>query len=253
VPPAFGRGFPPFGGGVKIRQVAGGRGFLSAPLLSETFFAIFTGISLNGNSRPVYSVEEMMKPNFESVWKTLQETAETHKETEKIVKELAESQKETDRQLRELKTQVSGIGDYHQETEEVVKETARQLQDLKAQVSGVSDNIGLSAEEYFQTAFAKNLNFAGIRFDEMQANTTKTRGGKSCEFDIVLVNHDAVALIEAKHRVRKAFPEEMAVEKVAAFRSLFPEYKDYKLYLGIAGFSMDGDAVKTVDIPLKAY
>jgi hypothetical protein len=63
----------------------------------------------------------------------------------------------------------------------------------------------------------------------------------------------------------------MAVEKVAAFRSLFPEYKDYKLYLGIAGFSMDGevedeakrlgigllkqdgDAVKTVDIPLKAY
>ncbi|GAB6391867.1 MAG: hypothetical protein MdMp014T_1240 [Treponematales bacterium] len=159
-----------------------------------------------------------MKPNFESVWKTLQETAETHKETEKIVKEnalgmaeLRESQKETDRQMREVR--------------ESQKETDRQLRELKAQVSGVSDNIGLSAEEYFQTAFAKNLNFAGIRFDEMQANTTKTRGGKSCEFDIVLVNHDAVALIEAKHRVHVSFPEEMATKKAAEFRFFFPEYK----------------------------
>ncbi|GAB6391944.1 MAG: hypothetical protein MdMp014T_1317 [Treponematales bacterium] len=165
------------------------------------------------------------------------------RETDKIVKELAESQKETDRQLRDLQTKMDGLG----------------------------LNIGHAAEEFFQTALAKNMNFAGVQFDEMLPNLGKTRGGKSCEFDIVLVNHDAVAIIEAKHRVRKAFPEEMAVEKVAAFRLLFPEYKDYKLYLGIAGFSMDGevedeakrlgigllkqdgDAVKAVDIPLKAY
>ncbi|GAB6391868.1 MAG: hypothetical protein MdMp014T_1241 [Treponematales bacterium] len=165
------------------------------------------------------------------------------RETDKIVKELAESQKETDRQLREL----------------------------KAQVSGVSDNIGLSAEEYFQTAFAKNLNFAGVQFDEMLPNLGKTRGGKSCEFDIVLVNHDAVALIEAKHRIHVSFPEEMATKKAAEFRFFFPEYKGCKLYLGAAGFSVDkravdearrlgvgllkqdGDAVKTVDISLKAY
>ncbi|GAB6391946.1 MAG: hypothetical protein MdMp014T_1319 [Treponematales bacterium] len=157
------------------------------------------------------------------------------------------------------------------ELREAQKETDRQLRELKAQVSGVSDNIGLSAEEYFQTAFAKNLNFAGIRFDEMQANTTKTRGGKSCEFDIVLVNHDAVALIEAKHRIHVSFPEEMATKKAAEFRFFFPEYKGCKLYLGAAGFSVDkraveearrlgvgllkqdGDAMRAVDIPLKAY
>jgi hypothetical protein len=195
----------------------------------------------------------------------------SREEADRQMAELRESHKETDRQLRELKKQVSGMGDYHRETEAVVRETSRQLQDLKAQVSGVSDNIGLSAEEYFQTALAKSLNFAGIRFDEMQANTTKTRGGKSCEFDIVLVNHDAVALIEAKHRIHMSFPEEMATKKATEFRFFFPEYRDYKLYLGAAGFSVDkravdearrlgvgllkqdGDAVKTVDIPLKAY
>ncbi|GAB6392184.1 MAG: hypothetical protein MdMp014T_1557 [Treponematales bacterium] len=170
---------------------------------------------------------------------------------------MKEFQKETDRQF--------------QETNKIVQETSRQLQELKAQVSGVSDNIGLGVEEYFQTALARNLNFAGIRFDEKQANTTKTRGGKSCEFDIVLVNHDAVALIETRHRIYMTFSEEMVTKRAAEFRFFFPEYKDYKLYLGAAGFSVDkravdearrlgvgllkqdGDAVKTVDIPLKAY
>ncbi|GAB6391943.1 MAG: hypothetical protein MdMp014T_1316 [Treponematales bacterium] len=131
-----------------------------------------------------------MSVEFEEMKQILRETDKIVKENALGMAELWESQKETDRQLREL----------------------------KAQVSGVSDNIGLSAEEYFQTAFAKNLNFAGIRFDEMQANTTKTCGDKSCEFDIVLVNHDAVALIEAKHRIHMSFPEEMATKKAAEFR-----------------------------------
>ncbi|GAB6391580.1 MAG: hypothetical protein MdMp014T_0953 [Treponematales bacterium] len=185
------------------------------------------------------------------------EMAELREAQEKSHEEADRRFQEADRQMREVR--------------ESQKETGRLLRDLQTKMEGLGLNIGHAAEEFFQTALAKNLNFAGVQFDEMLANVGKTRGGKSCEFDIVLVNHDAVAIIEAKHRVRKAFPEEMAVEKVAAFRSLFPEYKDYKLYLGIAGFSMDGevedeakrlgigllkqdgDAVKTVDIPLKPY
>ncbi|GAB6391871.1 MAG: hypothetical protein MdMp014T_1244 [Treponematales bacterium] len=205
-----------------------------------------------------------MKPNFESVWKTLQETAETHKETEKIVKENALG-------MAELREAQKELAESHRETEEVVKETARQLQDLKTRMDGLGLNIGHAAEEFFQTALAKNMNFAGVQFDEMLSNLGKTRGGKSCEFDIVLVNHDAVALIEAKHRVHMSFPEEMATKKAAEFRFFFPEYKGCKLYLGAAGFSVDkraveearrlgvgllkqdGDAVKAVDISLKAY
>ncbi|GAB6392901.1 MAG: hypothetical protein MdMp014T_2274 [Treponematales bacterium] len=198
----------------------------------------------------------------------LEEMKQILRETDKIVKENAEAQKksreEADRQMRELR-------ESQKELAESRKETDRQLRELKAQVSGVSDNIGMGAEEYFQTALAKSLNFAGIQFDDMIPNLAKTRKRKSCEFDIVLVNHDAVALIEAKHRIYKTFPEEMVTEKAAEFRFFFPEYKDYKLYLGAAGFSVDkravnearrlgvgllkqdGDAVKTVDIPLKAY
>jgi hypothetical protein len=85
------------------------------------------------------------------------------------------------------------------------------------------------------------------------------------------VKHDAVALIEAKYRIHMSFPEEMVTKKAAEFRWFFHEYKDCKLYLGAAGFSVDkkavnearrlgvellkqdGDAVKIVGIPLKAY
>jgi len=63
----------------------------------------------------------------------------------------------------------------------------------------------------------------------------------------------------------------MVTKKATKFRWFFPKYKDYKLYLGAAGFSVDkkavdearrlgvgllkqdGDAVKIVGIPLKAY
>jgi len=67
------------------------------------------------------------------------------------------------------------------------------------------------------------------------------------------------------------FVETVANDKVSQFRKYFPEYKNYKLYLGIAGFSFDdsvieeaknrgigiirqvGDAVEIDDKDLKAY
>jgi hypothetical protein len=198
---------------------------------------------LRDNAIGMAKLREVQEKSREEADRQMREVRESHKETEEIVKEVAKAQKETDRQLR----------------------------DLKAQVSGVSDNIGSGAEEYFQTALAKSLNFAGIQFNDMTPNLSRTRKSKSCEFDILLVNHDAVAIIEAKHRIYMTLPEEMVTKKAAEFRWFFPEYKGYKLYLGAAGFSVDkravdearrlgvgllkqdGDAVKTVDIPLKAY
>jgi hypothetical protein len=63
-------------------------GFLRPLVFITFFFVIFTEISLNGHLNAVYNVEEIMKPNFESVWKTLQEVAESHKETARLVQEL---------------------------------------------------------------------------------------------------------------------------------------------------------------------
>jgi Holliday junction resolvase-like predicted endonuclease len=59
------------------------------------------------------------------------------------------------------------------------------------------------------------------------------------EVDIMMVNGDSVALIEVKNRIHPDFVTEFAQERVRKFRTLYPIYDNYKLYLGIAGFSFD--------------
>jgi hypothetical protein len=105
----------------------------------------------------------------------------------------------------------------------------------------------------------------------MLPNLKYSRKGKSAEFDIVLVNGESVAIIEAKNRIHPDFIKEIAVNKASQFREYFPVYENYKLYLGAAGFSFDesvvkeakvygigiirqvGDAVEIDDKDLKAY
>jgi hypothetical protein len=183
-------------------------------------------------------------------------------EIRQILREVAESQKETDRKFQET----------DRKFQETVKETKRLVNSISKQIGCVHRSIGHSAETYFQTALGKSLNFAGIDFDDMLSNVKRTRrGGRNCEFDMVLVNHNAVAIVDAKHRIHREQVEELATKKVNIFREFFPEYKDYKVYLGLAGFSLeddaeaaartygvgllkqDGNAIKTVDIPLKVY
>jgi hypothetical protein len=210
--------------------------------------------------------------SFESVWATLDRIAAEEERRQQEEKEAAERRRaEEERQRAEDERRRVEWERGMAELREAQKETDRQLKHLKIQVSGVSDNAGYGAETYFQTALDKSLEFGGIQFDDMIPNLRKRHHGANCEFDIVLVNHDAVAVIDAKHRIHQEQAEELATKKAKIFREFFPEYREYKLYLGLAGFSMEeaveaearaygvgllkqeGNAVKAVDIPLKAY
>jgi len=119
--------------------------------------------------------------------------------------------------------------------------------------------------------FDEKLSFGGQKYDYMRPNLKYGRKGVSAEFDIVLVNGESVAVIEVKNRIHPKFIEEIATKKVSQFRKYYPEYKDYKLYFGAAGFSFDdsvaqeakkygigiirqvGDAVEIDDKDLKVY
>jgi hypothetical protein len=241
---------------------------------------------------------------FEQVWATLQETGQ-------ILKEAAEARKETDRRFQETDRRFQETDRRFQETERLMKETDlllskkfqetdlllskkfqetdlkmketdlllskkfqetdRLIKELSHRISGMNDNIGFAAETYFQTVLSQSMTFGGIHFDDALPNLKKRHKGKSCEFDLVLVNSEAVAIIEVKHRVHTTLLEEMAEKKAAQFRAFFPEYKDYRLYLGVAGLSLeervveearkygigvlrqDGDTLEDYTVPLKAY
>jgi len=124
-----------------------------------------------------------------------------------------------------------------QELTQSQKETDRIMKELQKQMGGISDNQGKFAEEYFFNSFESGkTNFFGEKFDEIAKHLKTRRQGLEDEYDIVLYNHASVAIIEVKYKAHtKDIPT--VLKKAETFRILYPEYKDFKIYLGLASMS----------------
>lgn len=152
------------------------------------------------------------------------------------IKEIAKMQAETDRRMQETDLKMK-------ETDRQMQETDRKLKDIGVQLGGIGNNSGYHAEQFFQDVFENKKEFGGIKYDEMVPNFGIKDSKRKMEIDIVLINGDSVALIETKNRVHPDFVEEFAEKRVEKFRTFFPEYRNYKIYLGIAGFSFDDEVL----------
>jgi hypothetical protein len=157
------------------------------------------------------------------------ETDRIHKENERF---LTEKFAETDRQIKE--------SDEKREKEWAKYE--KRMKRMEEEMGAWGNNHGAFAEEYFYNSFDEGQQFFfGERFDEIEKNlkpkSITINGIKlKDEYDIVLFNHSAVAIIEVKF---KAHENDVAkvLNKVETFRILCPDYKDYRIYLGLASMS----------------
>ncbi|MCL2100710.1 MAG: hypothetical protein FWH22_03220 [Fibromonadales bacterium] len=150
-------------------------------------------------------------------------------------------------------------------------ETDRQIDKVAKQMGNINENIGSHAEQFFQSAFEKKLEFGGIKYDEMIRNLRHKGRNDEIEFDIVLVNGDSIAIIEVKNRIHPSFVKQLAEERMKIFRKHFRDFDGYSAYLGIAGFSFSdfvveeasrygvgiirqvGDSMEMDAVKLKAY
>jgi len=124
-----------------------------------------------------------------------------------------------------------------QENARQMQETDRRMKILQKTVGGMANNQGAFAEEYFFNSFENGkTNFFGEKFDIIKKNLTNVWQGLEDEYDIVLYNHASVALIEVKYKANTSdIPD--VLKKAETFRILFPHYKDFKIYLGLASMS----------------
>ena len=124
-----------------------------------------------------------------------------------------------------------------QENARQMQETDRRMKILQKTVGGMANNQGAFAEEYFFNSFENGkTNFFGEKFDIIKKNLTNVWQGLEDEYDIVLYNHASVALIEVKYKANISdIPD--VLKKAETFRILFPHYKDFKIYLGLASMS----------------
>jgi len=163
---------------------------------------------------------------FESVWATLDRVAEQQAKTDRL---MAEKMAKTDRQIAE--------------TDRQMEKTDRQISRLEKMIGGLSNNNGLFAEEYFYNSLDQGEKILlGEKFDKLvkskiiEDENNRTRG----ELDIILINGKSVAIIEVKFRVRDKHVDKV-MQKVKPFRKRFPEYKNHKVYLGLASMVFDED------------
>jgi Holliday junction resolvase-like predicted endonuclease len=124
-------------------------------------------------------------------------------------------------------------------------ETELQIKETNRMVGGMANSDGAHAEECFGNSLSGTLMFAGQHYDFIDRNLKRNNMKKvKGEFDIIMYNGKSVALIEVKYKAQKADLEEMVEKKVPVFRTLFPQYKDHTINLGIASLSFDKFVIK---------
>ena len=166
---------------------------------------------------------QQKKPNYESVWAILQEVSQTMQDTTQIMQDTNQMIQDTNQTLQELA--------------QSKKDTDRKMKELQKTIGGWANNHGSFAEEYFFNSFENGKqNFFGEKFDEIEKHLSNYWQGLKDEYDIVLYNHTSVAIIEVKYKAHiNDIPD--VLKKAETFRILFPQYKDFKIYLGLASMS----------------
>ena len=122
-------------------------------------------------------------------------------------------------------------------TEAQMARTDATLERMGITLGNHTNNSGSITEEYFFNSLKAKPVLGGVKYDfvdrNIKGNVLKARD----EFDIVMYNGDSIALIECKSKAHETDLRKLIDNKANNFRTLFPDFKDYKIYLGLASFS----------------
>ena len=122
-------------------------------------------------------------------------------------------------------------------TDAHLKEASDIIKRVSKTVGNISNNNGSIAEEYFYNSLKAKPILGKIKYDRVDRNIKGNIPSIVDEFDIVMYNGDSIALIECKSKAHTNDLKKLIDQKADNFRKLFPYYKDYKIYLGLASFS----------------
>jgi len=130
-------------------------------------------------------------------------------------------------------------------TDEQMKRNDRMLTEkldrMGITLGNIGQNQGDVAEEFFFQSLIKDNHLGGIHFDDVVKNMEKHRGQIQEEYDLVMTNGDAIAVVEVKYKAHTNDLDKLD-RKMKHFKLLFPIYKAFKQYGAIAAFHINDDA-----------
>jgi hypothetical protein len=169
-----------------------------------------------------------------------QETNAQIKATEAQIKamseELRELSKATDTQIKATSAELRELS---KATDAQIKATDAKLKEVGRQLGEIGHSSGDAAEEFFYNALEDHKYLGSVGFDEVSKNIKAKKHRLEDEYDVFLENGNTVGIVEVKHKVKKEHIEKLISQKAKNFRILFPDYSNYKLYVGIAGLAFE--------------
>ena len=125
-----------------------------------------------------------------------------------------------------------------------IAKTDAQIAATSAELSGVGITNGLLTEDLIYNALCDTMTFGGATFDYIDRSVKrkwKSPDGKKIrgEFDVVLYNCNAIALVDIKYRARIGDIDYLINTQLPKFRMFFPQYQNFKTYLGLGGLAFE--------------
>jgi hypothetical protein len=169
----------------------------------------------------------------------IKKTVMTDQELKDLVASLAIQSAKTDAQMAKTDQEIKDLIAQSAKTDAQMEKTDKKLKEIGRQLGDIGHSNGDAAENYFFNSLEDNIKLGKIKFDTISRNVKQRKHRLEDEYDIFLENGNAVGVIEVKYKVQKSHIDSMLEKKSKNFRILFPDYHDYKLYIGIAGLSID--------------
>ncbi|MCL2064815.1 MAG: hypothetical protein FWG98_10670 [Candidatus Cloacimonetes bacterium] len=185
---------------------------------------------------------EFAKRQIEADQRKADLEAELAKRKADLDAELSKRQAKLDAELAKQKAEFDAEFARRQaEAEKVKAEFDAEIKKINQMMGNQSHNIGIIAEEYFYNSFANGkTNFFGEKFDEIEKRVNGIKKGFKDEYDILLINGETIGIIEVKHKANENdIPQ--VLRKAKTFRVNFPDYKNHKVYLGLASMAFYPD------------
>jgi hypothetical protein len=150
----------------------------------------------------------------------------------------------TDAQIAETEAQIAETEAQIAKTDAQIAKTEAQLAATSAELSGVGITNGMLTEDLIYNALCDTMTFGGAVFDDIDRSIRRKRkspDGQKIrgEFDVALYNCNAIALIDIKYRARIGDIDYLINTQLPKFRMFFPQYKNYKTYLGLGGLAFE--------------
>ena len=151
--------------------------------------------------------------------------------------DLFQSQKIIGQRIAELQKSQAETAEQIRKTEAQMDRTDIRIEKVFKMFGGHLNNVGDVTEEFFYRGLSDKKRLGNVTYDIVRRKIES----KDREYDIIMVNGDSVAVISVKYKLYFKDIDNFLKGEVKDFKKCFPEFKNYKVYAGIASKFMNQD------------